>query len=146
MLQPIFEGLNSKVAIASGSASSVLGNLFDTVVTLTDEFWAKLPQHDGPLTSMAAPADPACIFFVPTSHSEAHGVSFSHGALSTTLLGQGPAARISARSRVMQLSSFNVDISISEIFTTLAHGGCVCIPSAGERLGNFVGAVNRMKV
>lgn len=146
MIQPIFEGLNSRVAITSESSSSVLGNLFDTVVTLTEEFQAKLPQHGEALTSMAAPADPACIFFVPTSQSEAHGVSFSHGALSTTLLGQGPAARISAQSRVMQLSSFNVDICISEIFTTFAHGGCVCIPSAAERLGNFVGAVNRMKV
>ncbi|KAK1753338.1 hypothetical protein QBC47DRAFT_416024 [Echria macrotheca] len=146
MIQPIFERLNSRVAIASEEAASVLSNLFDKVVTVTSDFMNGLPADKGPLTSMAAPTDHACIIFVPTSANEARGVSFSHAALSTTLLGQGPAARITSLSRVMQLSSFNVDICISEIFATLVHGGCVCVPSPTERLRDFPAAVNRMQV
>lgn len=146
MIQPIFERLNSKVAIASEPASSVLRNLFETVVILNDDLMAQVPEGQGSLTSMASPSDPACILFVPTSSNEARGVSFSHSALSTALLGQGPAAKITALSRVMQLSSFNVDICIAEIFTTLIYGGCVCVPSASERLSDFTGAVNRMQV
>ncbi|KAK4237065.1 hypothetical protein C8A03DRAFT_34994 [Achaetomium macrosporum] len=146
MIQPIFERLNSRVAISSELAAPVLSNLFDQVVIVTDELMQVLPQGQGPLTSMAAPSDPACILFVPTSSSEARGVTFSHAALATALLGQGPAARITPLSRVMQLSSFNVDISITEIFTTLVYGGCVCVPSAVERLQDFGAAVNRMQV
>ncbi|KAM7214269.1 non-ribosomal peptide synthetase, partial [Rhypophila decipiens] len=146
MIQPIFERLNSRVAIASELASSVLRNLFETVVVVDDDLMAQLPDGQGSLTSMAAPSDPACILFVPTSSNEARGVSFSHSALSTALLGQGPAAKITALSRVMHLSSFNVDICIAEIFTTLIYGGCVCVPSASERLQDFTGAVNRMQV
>jgi len=146
MIQPIFERLNSRVAIASEEAAAVLGNLFDKVVTVSPDFMRHLPGDKGQLNSMATPADPACIIFVPTSSNEARGVSFSHAALSTTLLGQGPAARISSLSRVMQLSSFNVDVCISEIFVPLACGGCVCVPSPSERLRDFAAAVNRMQV
>ena len=146
MIQPIFERLNSKVAIASEPASQVLGNLFDKVVILTNELMRDLPGDQGPLTSMATPEDPACIIFVPTSSSEARGVSFSHAALSTALLGQGPAARITSTSRVMQLTSFNVDICITEIFTTLVYGGCVCIPSPTEHLRDYAAAIARMQV
>ena len=146
MLQPIFERLNSRVAISSELAAPVLSNLFDRVVIVNDELMNVLPQGQGPLTSMAAPSDPACILFVPTSSNEARGVTFSHAALSTALQGQGPAARITPLSRVMQLSSFNVDICITEVFTTLVYGGCVCVPSAAERLQDFGAAVNRMQV
>ena len=146
MLQPIFERLNSRVAISSELAAPVLSNLFDRVVVLTEDLMNVLPQGHGPLTSMAAPSDPACILFVPMSSNEARGVTFSHAALSTALQGQGPAARITPLSRVMQLSSFNVDICITEILTTLVYGGCVCVPSATERLQDFGAAVNRMQV
>lgn len=145
MIQPIFEKLNSKVAISSEHAAPVLSNLFDRVVIVTDDLMNSFPSQ-GPVTSMAAPSDAACILFVPLSATDAKGITFSHAALSTALLGQGPAARITPLSRVMQLSSFNVDICISEIFTTLAYGGCVCVPSAVERLQDFGAAVNRMQV
>lgn len=146
MIQPIVEKLNSRVAISSEHAAPVLSNLFEQVVVVTDELMSQLPENRGSLTSMAAPTDAACILFVPTSSSEARGVTFSHAALSTALIGQGPAAHITPLSRVMQLSSFNVDICITEIFATLAYGACVCVPSAAERLQDFGAAVNRMQV
>ncbi|EGZ69442.1 hypothetical protein NEUTE2DRAFT_159906 [Neurospora tetrasperma FGSC 2509] len=124
LIQPIFERLNfSRVAVASERAALVLGNLFDDVVTLNDGLMHSLPRDRRSLTSMATPSDPACILFSRVSSGVARGVSFSHTALSTALLGQGPAAKIGPLSRVMQLSSFNVDICVSEILTTLAHGG-----------------------
>ncbi|KAK1776635.1 hypothetical protein QBC45DRAFT_211717 [Copromyces sp. CBS 386.78] len=147
LIQPIFERLNfSRVAVASERAALVLGNLFDDVVTLNDDLMFSLPRDRRSLTSMATPSDPACILFSRVSSGEARGVSFSHTALSTALVGQGPAARIGPLSRVMQLSSFNVDICVSEILTTLAYGGCVCVPAVIERLKDFAGAVNRMQV
>ncbi|KAL2157320.1 hypothetical protein VTH06DRAFT_6258 [Thermothelomyces fergusii] len=146
MIQPIFERLNSRVAISSERAAPVLGNLFDRVVVLTDELMNVLPRDPGPLTSLATPGDQACVIFVPLSSIKVKGITFTHAALSTVLEGQGHAAKISPFSRVMQLSSFNVDICITEIFTTLSQGGCVCIPSAVERLQDFSAAANRMQV
>ncbi|KAI1498046.1 hypothetical protein F5X99DRAFT_343251 [Biscogniauxia marginata] len=45
-----------------------------------------------------------------------------------------------------QLSSFSVDIALSEVFITLVHGGCVCVPSTSERIADFSGAACRMRV
>jgi len=146
MIQPIFERLNTNIAISSERPVPVLTNLFEKVVVLTESFMKALPSDLPPFSATVTFSDPACIFFCASSSSEARGITFSHAALSTALLGQGPAAKIGPESRVMQLSSFNVDICITEIFTTLVHGGCVCIPSNAERLQDFGAAVNRLKV
>ncbi|KAH7027844.1 uncharacterized protein B0I36DRAFT_328026 [Microdochium trichocladiopsis] len=88
----------------------------------------------------------ACILFEHGCAKSKKCISYSHGALATACQGQGPALRINPSSRVMQLSSFSVDIALSEIFTTLINGGCVCVPSANERITDFTGAARRMNV
>lgn len=88
----------------------------------------------------------ACILFEHGCAKTRKCISYSHSALATACQGQGPALRINPSSRVMQLSSFSVDIALSEIFTTLIHGGCVCVPSANERIADFTGAARRMNV
>ncbi|RYO92776.1 hypothetical protein DL762_001482 [Monosporascus cannonballus] len=106
------------------------------------------------MSAQAAAANPfkttstdlACILFEHGSPKTHKATAYSHGALAMACVGQGPALRICASSRVMQLSSYSVDIALSEILTTLIHGGCVCVPSAPERLADFTGAAQRMNV
>ncbi|KAI2622291.1 hypothetical protein GGS21DRAFT_541594 [Xylaria nigripes] len=92
------------------------------------------------------PHDMACILLGLTGSNGCRAVSYSHGALATACTGQGPTLRINPSSRVMQLSCYGVDIALSEIFTTLVNGGCVCIPSASERVTDFTAAAQRMRV
>lgn len=92
------------------------------------------------------PHDIACILLALTSPKSCKAVSYSHGALATSCAGQGPTLRINPSSRVMQLSSYGVDVSLAEIFTTLVNGGCVCIPSSAERISDFTAAAQRMRV
>jgi amino acid adenylation domain-containing protein/non-ribosomal peptide synthase protein (TIGR01720 family) len=54
--------------------------------------------------------------------------------------------RFSKDSRVLQFASHTFDVSNSEIFTTLMHGGCVCVPSEHERMDDLAGAIVRMDV
>ncbi|KAI0388366.1 hypothetical protein F5Y17DRAFT_453121 [Xylariaceae sp. FL0594] len=89
--------------------------------------------------------DTACILL--TSRKSKHrSLSYSHGVLATACAGQGRLLQVYSSSRVMQLSSYSSDIALSEIFSTLVNGGCVCIPSPAERIADFSGAVARMKV
>ncbi|KAI0399994.1 hypothetical protein F4802DRAFT_514907 [Xylaria palmicola] len=92
------------------------------------------------------PYDIACILLAPTSPKNCKAVAYSHGALATSCAGQGPTLRINPSSRVMQLSSYSVDVSLAEIFTTLVNGGCVCIPSCWEKVSSFTAAAQRMRV
>ncbi|KAI0131498.1 hypothetical protein F4814DRAFT_445636 [Daldinia grandis] len=88
----------------------------------------------------------ACILFNAGSSGTFKSISYSHGSLAATCVGQGSTLSINLSSRVMQLSSYNVDVALSEIFTTLVNGGCVCIPSALERITGFSEAARRMHV
>ncbi|KAI0014749.1 hypothetical protein F4780DRAFT_170116 [Xylariomycetidae sp. FL0641] len=90
--------------------------------------------------------DMACILFTSGSSRPGKAISYSHGALATACAGQGPTLRINPSSRVMQLSSFSSDVSLSEVLTTLVNGGCVCVPSAAERVADLPRACRRMGV
>lgn len=93
-----------------------------------------------------APYEIACILFSAGSAGTFKGISYSHGSLAAACVGQGSTLLINPSSRVMQLSSYNADIALSEIFTTLVNGGCVCIPSASERITDFSRAARSMHV
>ncbi|KAB5585673.1 non-ribosomal peptide synthetase [Coniochaeta sp. 2T2.1] len=144
--EAVFDQIDAKVVITAGQAVTVLGNLFEKVIVLNDSLFLQMPEYNESLPSIATPDDNACIIFSPTSTNAATGMAFSHSALSIAFLTQGPALRIAPKSRVMQVSSLNSDIALSEIFTTLSHGGCVCIPSSIERLQNYTADVQRMRV
>ena len=46
--------------------------------------------------------------------------------------------------RKFQMTAFNFDLSLSEIFCPLLAGGCVCIPSEWTRFNDLVGAVSSL--
>lgn len=145
-------GPKSKVAIACTSAAEVLEDmnapvpLFDRVICLNDALFDRLQNETpvpGQLLPPSNPDDVACVFFSPTSSRSVRGISFTHTALSTAFIAQGPAAGINNTTRVLQLSSFNVDVALSEIFTTLVNGGVICIPTSRDRYNNYTGCVTR---
>lgn len=145
-------GPTSRVALACARAAEALENatdpvpLFDRVVCLDDALMQRLvdeaPQP-GHLLPPSKPEDVACVFFTPTSSRSVRGISFTHAALSTCFRAQGPACGINHTTRVLQLSSFNVDVALSEVFTTLVGGGAMCIPTSRDRYNDYTGCVTR---
>lgn len=145
-------GPGSRVAIACTSAAEALEDmnfpvpLFDRVICLNDALLERLHKEvptPGQLLPPSNPDDVACIFFSLTSSRSVRGISFTHTALSTAFISQGPAAGLNSTTRVLQLSSFNVDVALSEIFTTLVNGGVICIPTSRDRYNDYTGCVTR---
>lgn len=146
-------GSSCKVAIACTAAAEALEStpsnsvpLFDRVVCLNAALMKRLEREAPPpghLLPPSKPEDVACVFFTPTSSRSVRGISFTHAALSTCFLAQGPAVGINNTTRVLQLSSFNVDVALSEVFTTLVHGGAMCIPMSRDRYNDYTGCVTR---
>lgn len=91
------------------------------------------------------PEQAACAFLSP-GKSGPKGIFFTHQSLCSILSVQGPALNICEDSRVLQLSAFNVDVAVVEIFCTFLHGGCVCIPSESDRIDGLEGVLARMNV
>ncbi|KAI1636622.1 hypothetical protein F4809DRAFT_641290 [Biscogniauxia mediterranea] len=143
----IIDAVSAEFVLVSDNVRGHVDGLVSKVVIVNDQTVLAMSTQAADLSPVRTnPFDIACILFT-TGGSKGHkAMSYSHGALATACVGQGATLWINPSSRVMQLSSLSVDIALSEIFTTLVHGGCVCVPSSSERIANFAGAACRMRV
>ncbi|PHH83024.1 hypothetical protein CDD82_3936 [Ophiocordyceps australis] len=154
------------VAIDSQDASSaktLISQLDAPLVLVTESAWmqtnplasnclvidqAKLDLVPPQLTlglHKRSPEQAACAFLSP-GQSGPKGMFYTHQSLCSIFSVQGPALGIDECSRVLQLSAYNVDVALVEILETLLHGGCVCIPSAHERMNDLQGVMSRMGI
>ncbi|KAF5659813.1 non-ribosomal peptide synthetase [Fusarium heterosporum] len=135
--------LNPHVVLATETAWKDLSSLAINLVIINDTFFAMLTPYLSTLVKDASPDHAACIFVTP---KKSRSIFFTHASLLSTFISQGSALKMNSDSRVLQLSAYNVDISLVETLGTLVHGGCVCIPSANERVNDISGAMTRMEV
>ncbi|KAH6871614.1 hypothetical protein B0T10DRAFT_590815, partial [Thelonectria olida] len=91
--------------------------------------------------------DLAYIVYTSGSTGVPKGIMIEHGSLATSVVvGHGRRFKYSSDLRVLHFISLTFDISIMEIFTTLAFGGCLCIPSEKDRMSDLIGSMNRLKI
>ena len=144
--QRIVRKLNSTVVLATDVNAGKYFDLKGANLVIVNEalFSERSPRECLVMHSGYA----ACMIFFrsSTKSKEAKGVLFTHEALSTAFIAQGPALGINFNSRVLQLSAFSSDIALAEILMTLIHGGCVCVPNAAERTNNLAGAIQHFEV
>jgi amino acid adenylation domain-containing protein len=116
-------------------------------VVVDPALFDSLPSPDGTVSvTQARPADPGYVIFTSGSSGTPKGVICSHSAWCTNTAAHGPREFHSTETRLLQFSAYTFDISITDMFTTLAFGGTVCVPSEHERLNDVAGAINRMRV
>ncbi|KAI1452670.1 hypothetical protein F4805DRAFT_21430 [Annulohypoxylon moriforme] len=143
----VIKTVNSDFVLVSDRVQSYIGELDAKVIVVNEKTVSAMSAQVVDMT-LPQPAfhDIACILFSSGPSGNAKGISYSHAALATACAGQGSALLINPSSRVMQVSSYSVDVALSEVFTTLVNGGCVCIPSSSERVVGFSAAAKRMRV
>lgn len=87
--------------------------------------------------------DPAALLLSSGSTGEPKRILWTHRTLAANVKAFAKAALLNEVSRVFQFASHNFDICTLEMVTTLAQGGCLCIPSESERLDSLAQAVQR---
>lgn len=101
-----------------------------------------------PTDSQAKPTNIAYVLYTSGSSGDPKGVIVEHGAAAKSVLEQ--ASRFGHNTadgaRVLQFCSYTFDVCVTDIFTTLACGGCICVPSDHDRLYNLPQTINDMKV
>lgn len=88
----------------------------------------------------------AYIIFTSGSTGVPKGVLVSHESLSTSSHHHGEAYHMNCFSRVLHFASYAFDVSLAETLTTLAVGGCVCIPSEEDCRNNLAAGMERFRV
>lgn len=101
-----------------------------------------------PTSSQAKPTNIAYVIYTSGSSGDPKGVIIEHGAISKSVIQHGSRFGHDTVDgvRVLQFCSYTFDVSVIDVFTTLAYGGCICVPSEDDRLYNLPGIINDMKV
>ena len=86
-----------------------------------------------PLTPVQAPTDLAYVIFTSGSTGHPKGVVIDHRGAVNTILDMNHRFRVTAEDRILALSSLSFDLSVYDIFGTLAAGGAIVFPEAAKR-------------
>ncbi|KAJ5923143.1 nonribosomal peptide synthase [Penicillium verrucosum] len=144
-LRQITQFSGSFVMINSEVTTHSSGELCPIQVSLTAQFLNDLEDNGVP-SIKCSPEDPAFIMFTSGSTGEPKGIVMSHRALSSSIYHNSDAMNFHSGTRALHFSSYAFDVSIYEIFTTLAAGGTVCVPSEFERKNCLAEVIERMNV
>lgn len=89
--------------------------------------------------------DPAIVLVSSGSTGEPKKILWNNRTVTANTQGAGKVFGMSRFSRLFQFASYDFDIATVETLSTLAYGGCLCIPSEPDRLSDTTGAINRFK-
>lgn len=92
------------------------------------------------------PENAAWVIFTSGSTGIPKGVVLSHTNLSTSIEAHGMLFGTGPSTRAAQFAAYTFDVSISDIFNVLHHGGCICIFSKERRINDLTKALRDFEV
>lgn len=92
------------------------------------------------------PENAAWVIFTSGSTGIPKGVVLSHTNLSTSIEAHGLLFGTGYSTRAAQFAAYTFDVSISDIFNVLYHGGCICVFSEERRMNDLTEALQDFKV
>ncbi|GFF24079.1 leptomycin B resistance protein pmd1 [Aspergillus udagawae] len=134
----IIQETGTTVIVASTAQASIFAGSVDTVVPISADTVHYVVNDTGLHTSLPQvhPEDPAVVIFTSGSTGKPKGIVIQHGAVATRMVAEGRAFQYHG-ARTLQFAASTWDIFMTDIFTTLAFNGCVCIPSEEDRRFNL---------
>ncbi|KAK5989523.1 Apicidin F synthase [Cladobotryum mycophilum] len=146
-LQGLLEQSNSKIILASPEHCEMLADLGMPCKVIPVVVADIMAQKNAPLKKIARktvkPNDAAYLMFTSGTTGKPKGVLIEHGPWNCAIHAQAQFFGLTKQTRMLQFSSYVFDASVSEIFMTLAYGGCVCSPSEYERMNDLVSRLLR---
>jgi len=143
----IIGSVNAKIVITTKKLRSLFPD-YETIVVDADLI-RRISGSYAPVKSSSVdvrPENAAVVAFTSGSTGSPKGFVHDHNSVASGIVSNGPLIHLNNESRVFQFTSYTFDISITEIYSTLYHGGCVCIPSDEDRLNRVAEAMNSLRV
>ncbi|KAL9583702.1 MAG: hypothetical protein Q9203_004970, partial [Teloschistes exilis] len=141
----IIKSVNARFVLTSSTHSHILESLGVKAIIVDERF-------KGAETALAvsvvkvSPRSPAFVLFTSGSTGQPKGVVQEHASVCTISKAYGETLHVDSNSRVLQFASYAFDVATVDVFNTLMHGGCVCMPSEYQRKNEIVKVINDMQV
>ncbi|KAG9235149.1 hypothetical protein BJ875DRAFT_529770 [Amylocarpus encephaloides] len=146
-LASIIDNCSAKLTVVAPQHAHLFAEINTSIIVVESQFVEKLPGIvEGSRLPQVQPSNPAFVSFTSGSTGKPKGIVLEHRSLITSIQAHGSEWDIGPGSRVIQFSAYAFDAAVSDTFTTLVRGGCVCIPSEHERTNDLAGAMTRMEV
>jgi amino acid adenylation domain-containing protein len=141
----------ARIALTSVSSEHLFNGMLSTLNINLSLFSSNLingssPSTKSPSGKTAAPNNVAFIVTTSGSTGKPKEIVLEHSSICTSARDHGKMIKLDRQSRVLQFAAYTFDISIGDIFVTLIHGGCICIPSEHDRMNDLAGAIQSMNV
>jgi amino acid adenylation domain-containing protein/non-ribosomal peptide synthase protein (TIGR01720 family) len=145
--QAILQDLKPDLVLTSAMQQPKMELASYSTPVLTVDDLTTLPQDDAARHSLkpTSPSSAAFVIYTSGSTGTPKGVILPHSAVCSSIAAQNQLLNIGPGTRVFQFASYVFDISIGDIFTSLTHGGCVCIPSEQQRVDSVMGAITSLR-
>ncbi|CAG8909366.1 unnamed protein product [Penicillium egyptiacum] len=143
-LELIIQQTASTLVLTSQEKLALVVDLIPKVLVVSANASIWDDENSSVLNGLVSPLSVAYVLFTSGSTGTPKGVVMEHTAASTSVIHHGQEIRCSAATRMFQFAAFTFDACILEIFTTLAYGGCICLPSDAERMSDIAGSMTRL--
>ncbi|GFF41831.1 nonribosomal peptide synthetase 12 [Aspergillus udagawae] len=142
-LRSIVQQLEAGVILSSTSNLDLSSRLLQTVIQVGPESPGVLERTitEEQTLRPETPSAPMYAVFTSGSTGTPKGVVLSHRNFCSALRHQSHLLGFNERSRVFDFASYAFDISVHNIFATLATGGCLCIPEEKDLRDNISGSM-----
>ncbi|EED16046.1 nonribosomal peptide synthase, putative [Talaromyces stipitatus ATCC 10500] len=144
-LKSLVEDVNGCVVLSSAQQFAKISKIVPNTIMVNDRSLAQLPKATQPTRTSVSPTDIAYVIFTSGSTGKPKGTVIEHGQFCTGALAHGKALHINSETRSYQFANYTFDASILDILTVLILGGCVCVPSAEDRMNDVAGSITRLR-
>lgn len=137
--------VKANVVISGDLERKLNCQLASHVIVLGMQASHALSNQAGPPANLSSPSDVMYIAFTSGSTGTPKGAVITHRNLASALYHQQSSLRRTSSSRVYDFCSYTFDVSICNTFSTLAAGGCLCVPSEQQKRDRFVESIASLK-
>ncbi|KAI9371208.1 hypothetical protein BJX61DRAFT_548394 [Aspergillus egyptiacus] len=146
-LRSLVESVDGRVMLCSRNRAELLGTVVENLIPLDEQLLNEVALSSEAINEQKPWGNTAAyLIFTSGSTGQPKGTLLEHRAFVSGALAYGPLMDMDSGCRMLQFASHTFDASLFESLSPLIHGGCVCIPSDGERLNGIIETINRMKV
>ncbi|EEP79615.1 hypothetical protein UREG_04461 [Uncinocarpus reesii 1704] len=145
-LASIVNQLSPPLVLTSPNTSKLVVQLVKHILVVSRSASTWVNESTEAVNVSVSPQHVAYTLFTSGSTGTPKGVVVEHSAAATSIMHHGLRIGCSSETRMFQFAAYTFDACILEIFTTLAYGGCICVPSEAERMNDISGSINRLRV